>query len=76
MSLLSIDEVKRRILTVYKQYDVSWAYLFGSYARGETAENSGVDIRIDKGDSKKLQGLFDVSIFQLAPIDALGREVV
>lgn len=72
---LSIDEIKRRISPICKQYDVSRAYLFGSYARGEATENSDVDIRIDKGNSKKLQGLFDVSAFQLAIIDALGREV-
>ena len=72
---LSIDEIKHRISPICKQYDVSRAYLFGSYARGEATETSDVDIRIDKGDSKKLQGLFDVSAFQLALMDALGREV-
>lgn len=72
---LSIDEIKDRIFPVCKQYDISRAYLFGSYARGEANENSDVDIRIDKGDSKKLKGLFDVSAFQLALMDALGREV-
>ena len=51
------------------------AYLFGSYARGEATENSDVDIRIDKGDSQKLRGLFDVSGFQLALADALGKKV-
>lgn len=75
MATLSIDEIKDRISPVCKQYDVSRAYLFGSYARGEATENSDVDIRIDKGDSKKLQGLFDVSAFQLALMDALGREI-
>ena len=73
--LLSIDEIKHRIAPICKQYDVSRAYLFGSYARGEATESSDVDIRIDKGYSRKLQGLLDVSAFQLALMDALGREV-
>ena len=59
--LLSIDEIKHRIAPICKQYDVSRAYLFGSYARGEATESSDVDIRIDKGYSRKLQGLLDVS---------------
>lgn len=75
MSRLSINEIKNKISPICKQYDVARAFLFGSYARGDATDNSDVDIRIDKGDSKKLQGLFDVSAFQLALMDALGRKV-
>lgn len=75
MAVLSIAEIKNKILPVCKQYDVARAFLFGSYARGDATDNSDVDIRIDKGDSKKLQGLFAVSAFQLALQDVLGKEV-
>lgn len=75
MSRLSINEIKNKISPICKQYDVARAFLFGSYARGEATDNSDVDIRIDKGDSKKLQGLFAVSAFQLALQDVLGKEV-
>ena len=75
MAALSIDEIKLRIAPVCQQYDVACAFLFGSYARGEATDNSDVDIRIDKGDSKKLQGLFGVSAFQFALQDILGKKV-
>ena len=73
--MLTIPEIKRRIIPILKSYDVKKAYLFGSYARGEATEASDVDLRIDRGDSKKLKGLFGVSGFRLDLVDALGREV-
>ncbi len=73
--MLTIPEIKRRIMPILKNYDVKKAYLFGSYARGEATEASDVDLLIDRGDSKKLKGLFGVSGFRLDLVDALGREV-
>lgn len=75
MSTLSINDIKNKITPICKSYDVAQAYLFGSYARGEATEDSDVDIRIDKGNSQKLRGLFDVSGFQLELMDALGKKV-
>lgn len=75
MPTLSITDIKNKIAPICKNYDVAQAYLFGSYARGEATENSDVDIRIDKGNSQKLRGLFDVSGFQLDLMDALGKKV-
>ena len=45
--LLSVKEIKERIVPVLKQYSINYCYLFGSYARGEAKENSDVDLLID-----------------------------
>ncbi|MBR2214474.1 MAG: nucleotidyltransferase domain-containing protein [Selenomonadaceae bacterium] len=73
--MLSINEIKSRISPICKSYDVARAYLFGSYARGDASECSDIDIRIDKGNSQKLCGLFDVSGLQLELMDALGNNM-
>ena len=75
MAKLSIETIRDRIAPICKNYDIAGAYLFGSYARGEAREDSDVDIRIDKGKSRKLPGLIEVSGFQLELMDALGKRV-
>ena len=50
--MLTIPVIKERIAPICKEYEVKEAYLFGSYARGESTEDSDIDIRIDKGKSK------------------------
>lgn len=73
--MFTITDIQHRISPILKRYDVKEAYLFGSYARGEATEHSDIDIRIDKGNSKKLRSLLDVSGLRLDLIDALGHEV-
>ena len=73
--ILTMDEIKNVVRPLAKKYNMEAIYLFGSYARGEATEASDVDLRIDRGDSKKLKGLFGVSGFRLDLVDALGREV-
>ena len=73
--MFTITDIQHRISPILKRYDVKEAYIFGSYARGEATEYSDIDIRIDKGNSKKLRSLFDVSGLRLDLIDALGHEV-
>ena len=75
MSKLSIETIRDKIAPICKNYDISKAYLFGSYARGEARDDSDVDIRIDKGNSHKLRGLIEVSGLQLELMDALGKQV-
>jgi len=43
----SIDEIKRRLSSVFESEPVYKAVLFGSYAKGEATESSDVDIMID-----------------------------
>ena len=45
--LLSVKEIGERVVPVLKEYNISYCYLFGSYARGEAKENSDVDLLID-----------------------------
>ena len=73
--MFTITDIQHRVSPILQRYEVKEAYLFGSYARGEATEYSDIDIRIDKGNSKKLRSLFDVSGLRLDLIDALGHEV-
>lgn len=54
--IYTIDEIKRRIEPVAKEYGVKSIYLFGSYARGEATEESDVDLLVD---TPETQGLFE-----------------
>lgn len=51
----TIEEIKTIVEPIARKYGVERVYLFGSYARGDAAENSDVDLRIDKG---SLKGMF------------------
>jgi hypothetical protein len=44
--VLTIDEIKTAVSSVLEEKDVSFAYLFGSYAKGEANERSDVDLLI------------------------------
>lgn len=54
------------------RYDITEAYLFGSYARKEADEDSDVDICIECGDSFTL---FSLGGLGVALEKALGRSV-
>lgn len=47
--VLSIDEIKDRILPICRKYEIKHAYLFGSYARNEATVDSDVDLRVVLG---------------------------
>ena len=47
--MLSVEEIRKKILSVCQKYAISEAYLFGSYARGDATEESDVDLRIVVG---------------------------
>jgi len=44
--IISLDFIKEKCTEVFKQYDVEYCYLFGSYSRGEAKENSDVDFLV------------------------------
>ena len=44
--IYSLEEIKSIIAPVFKRYNISKAYLFGSYARGEATEKSDIDLMI------------------------------
>lgn len=44
--VLSVQEIKNSCREVFEKYNVKYAYLFGSYAKGTAGENSDVDLVI------------------------------
>lgn len=44
--LLSLDKIKAVVADVLKNHDVSYCYLFGSYAKGKAKEDSDVDLLV------------------------------
>ena len=64
-----IDEIKNRLVPVFRQYGVRRAVLFGSYAKGEARPVSDVDILLDSG----LIGLAFVG-FSGRVMDALEKD--
>ncbi len=60
--ILSIDQIKKGVKTVLSKYneDVSFCYLFGSYAKGYAKEDSDVDLFI----STTIKGLPFVGLIE------------
>lgn len=44
--ILSVEEIESKVAAVLSGYDVSYCYLFGSYAKGSPTESSDVDLLI------------------------------
>ena len=44
--ILEIEFIKQRCAAVFKNYEVNFCYLFGSYAKGRATETSDVDLLI------------------------------
>jgi predicted nucleotidyltransferase len=62
--MYSTDEIKKIVAPIARDFGIRKLSLFGSYARGEAAENSDLDFHIiDRG---SLRGLFRLAGFELA----------
>lgn len=72
MKTLDEHTISSAVREVMPRYDITEAYLFGSYARNEADEESDVDICIECGDSFTLFSLGGLGIALEA---ALGRSV-
>ena len=70
---MTIDEVKKKILPVLKKYEIKKAGVFGSVIRGETREDSDIDILVELG--KDDMSLLDFVGIKLELKEALGRKV-
>ncbi|MCR5196500.1 MAG: nucleotidyltransferase domain-containing protein [Pseudobutyrivibrio sp.] len=44
--VLKIDDIKKKCADIFRDYDISYCYLFGSYAKGVARETSDVDLLI------------------------------
>ena len=67
-----IADIQRTVADLGKQYGAERIFLFGSFARGDAAADSDIDLRIDKG---KIRGLFALSGLHIALEERLGRKV-
>lgn len=54
------ETIKQALSHVLAGYDVSEAYVYGSYARGDQNENSDIDLRLLCGDSIRYGDLYRI----------------
>ena len=67
-----LEEVKRRMLPVLVRHDVIRAAILGSFAKGESKENSDLDILVELPNTKSLINLVAL---KLELEDELKRDV-
>ena len=67
-----IETTKKKIVPILKQYDVSHAGIFGSYARGDHKKNSDIDIVVQFRGSKSL---FDLARLEMKLEKILRRRI-
>ena len=70
--MITPTDISTAASRVLAQYDVSEAYLFGSFARGEQTPNSDIDLRLVCGNAMTFGTLYELS-HELER--ELGREV-
>ncbi|MDR2168234.1 MAG: nucleotidyltransferase domain-containing protein [Clostridiales bacterium] len=68
----TIEEIQAAVAPIAEKYGVERVYLFGSYARGDAAPGSDIDLRVEKGG---LRTLWQLSGFRLDLVDSLDAEV-
>lgn len=70
--ILTIKQIKERILPILAKHNIHEVYLFGSYARGEATNASDVDIYCESGDIKTF---IDQGFLEDELEEALGKEI-
>ena len=68
----SIFEIKEKLHPIFRSYDISEAYVFGSYSRGQATEQSDIDIIVIPEEGFRPQRV--CGILEEA-MDVLGKEV-
>ena len=59
--MITPTDISTAASRVLAQYDVSEAYLFGSFARGEQTPNSDIDLRLVCGKAMTFGTLYELS---------------
>jgi len=72
MNIEKIDEIKRKILSILKRYNVKKAGIFGSIVRGEENKESDIDILVE---IVGRMSLLDFAGLKLELEEALGQRV-
>lgn len=70
--MVTLADISSTISRVLARYDVREAYLFGSFARGEQAPDSDIDLRLACGATMTFGALYELS---LELEKELGRKV-
>lgn len=70
--MISPSDISTAVSRVLARYDVRKAYLFGSFARGEQAPDSDIDLRLVCGNTITFGMLYELS---LELEKELGRKV-
>ena len=71
-NVLTIKQIKDRILPILSKHNIHEVYLFGSYARGEAKNTSDVDIYCEAGDIKTF---IDQGFLEDELVEALEKKV-
>lgn len=59
--MISPTDISTAVSRVLPRYDVREAYLFGSFARGEQAPDSDIDLRLACGNTMTFGTLYELS---------------
>lgn len=70
--IITIDKIKEMLIPILRDYPVSKAILFGSFAKGRAIDNSDIDLYIDT--NGKLRGLDFVGLIETL-VNTLGRDI-
>lgn len=71
-NILTLKQIKDKVLPILSKHHINEVYLFGSYARGEAKNTSDVDIYCESGDIKTF---IDQGFLEDELEEALGKEV-
>lgn len=71
-NITSVETIKEKIIPIFRNYPVSRAILFGSYAKGNATIGSDIDLFIDT--NGKLRGLDFIGLLEVL-VNALEIDI-
>lgn len=69
---MTIQDIKQKTMPIFEEYGITYAALFGSFARGEETKHSDVDLLVHLG---KPMGMFAYMEFLDGLEKSLGKKV-
>lgn len=71
-NIISVEQIKEKMIPILRNYPVYKAILFGSFAKGETNNASDIDLYVDT--NGKLRGLDFVGLLEIL-VDTLEIDI-